>query len=34
MSGLDKRPMMAKDLMPKYIGGYTIVEGCGVNTVK
>jgi hypothetical protein len=34
MSGLDKRPFTAKDIMPKYIGGYTIVEGFVVSTVK
>ena len=34
MSGLDKRPALATDLMPKYAGGYTIVEGFVISTVK
>ena len=34
MGGLDKTPEAAADIMPKYVGGYKIVEGFTVNTIK
>jgi len=34
MGGLDKRPDTAFDIQPKPVGGYTIVQGFVITTVK